>query len=118
MIDERKAQQMNLQAATEPVPMAADSDGTIRIGGTRVTLDNLMAHFEAGATPEEIVEQLDTLSLADVYFVRGYCLRHSDDVREYLRERSERADRIRAEIEADSGSVSFVRNIVARADGR
>lgn len=48
-----------------------------------------MAHFEAGAAPEEIVEQLDTLSLADVYLVRGYCLRHADEVRKYLRERAE-----------------------------
>lgn len=109
---------MILQATTESVPMAADSDGSIRIGGTRVTLDHLMAHFEAGATPEEIVEQLDTLSLADVYLVRGYCLRHPDAVREYLRERSERAERVRAEIETESGSADFIRNILARANRR
>ena len=109
---------MTLQATTESVPLAVDGDGSIRIGGTRVTLDNLLAHFEAGATPEEIVEQLDTLSLADVYLVRGYCLRHQDEVREYLRERSERAERVRAEIEAESGSADFVRNILARANRR
>lgn len=109
---------MILKATTEPVPMAADRDGSIRIGGTRVTLDNLLAHFEAGATPEEIVEQLDTLSLADVYLVRGYCLRHPDDVQEYLRERSRGAERIKAEIEAESGSTGFVRSILARTNGR
>ena len=109
---------MILKATTEPVPMAADSDGSIRIGGTRVTLDNLLARFEAGATPEEIVEQLDTLSLADVYLVRGYCLRHPDDVEEYLRERSRGAEHIKAEIEAESGSIGFVRNILARTNGR
>ena len=109
---------MILKATTEPVPMAVDSDGSIRIGGTRVTLDNLLAHFEAGATPEEIVEQLDTLNLADVYLVRGYCLRHPDDVQEYLRERSRRAEHIKAEIEAESGSIGFVRNVLARANGR
>lgn len=109
---------MILKVTTEPVPMAADRDGSIRIGGTRVTLDNLLAHFEAGATPEEIVEQLDTLSLADVYLVRGYCLRHPDDVQEYLRERSRGAERIKAEIEAESGSIGFVRNILARINGR
>ncbi len=103
------------KATTEPVPIGADSDGSIRIGGTRVTLDNLLAHFEAGATPEQIVEQLDTLSLADVYLVRGYCLRHPDDVQDYLRKRSRRAEHIRAEIEAESGSADFVRNILARA---
>lgn len=109
---------MILKVTTEPVPLAADSDGSIRIGGTRVTLDNLLAHFEAGATPEEIVEQLDTLSLADVYLVRGYCLRHPDDVQEYLRERSRCAEHIKAEIEAESDSIGFVRNIVARTNGR
>ena len=105
---------MTLPAVSEPVPMAADGDGSIRIGGTRITLDDLIAHFDAGATPEEIVEQLDTLDLADVYLVRGYCLRHPDRVREYLRERSECAERIKAE----SGSAGFVRGILARADGR
>ena len=73
--------------------------------------------LEAGATPEEIVEQLDTLSLADVYLVRGYCLRYADEVRKYLRERVENADRMRAEIEVESGSACFVRNIIARANG-
>lgn len=109
---------MILKATTEPVLMAADRDGSIRIGGTRVTLDNLLAHFEAGATPEEIVEQLDTLSLADVYLVRGYCLRHPDDVQEYLRQRSRGAKHIKAEIEAEPGSIGFVRNILARTNGR
>ena len=106
---------MILKATTESAPMAPDGDGNIRIGSTRVTLDNLLAHFEAGATPEQIVEQLDTLSLTDVYLVRGYCLRHPDEVRKYVRERSERAARVRAEIEAESGSADFVRNILARA---
>lgn len=109
---------MILKATTEPVPMATDRDGSIRIGGTRVTLDNLLAHFQAGATPEEIVEQLDTLSLADVYLVRGYCLRHPDDVQKYLHERSRGAERIKAEIEAESGSTGFVRSILARTNGR
>lgn len=109
---------MTLRTINEPVPMAVDGDGSIRIGGTRITLDDLIAHFDAGATPEEIVEQLDTLDLADVYLVRGYCLRHPDRVREYLRERSECAERIKAEIEAEFGSAGFVRGILARADGR
>ena len=106
---------MTLQTAADFPPMAMDSDGAVRIGGTRITLDVLAAHFEAGATPEEIVEQLDALSLSDVYLVRGYCLRRPDDVQEYLRARSERAERIRALIESETGSAEFVGEILARA---
>jgi len=32
-----------------------DSHGVLRVGGTRVTLDTVIAVFKEGATPEEIV---------------------------------------------------------------
>lgn len=108
---------MSIQTAAKFAPMAADSDGAVRIGGTRITLDVLAAHFEAGAIPEEIVEQLDTLSLEDVRRVRDYCLRRPREVKAYLRARSERAERLRAQIEAESGSADFIGEILARAGG-
>ena len=97
--------------------LAGNADRAVRIGGTRITLDVLAAHFEAGATPEEVVEQLDTLSLEDVRFVQDYCLRRPREVKEYLRARSERAERLRARIEAESGSADFIDGILARAGG-
>lgn len=108
---------MSTQTAAEFAPMATDGDGAVRIGGTRITLDVLAAHFEAGATPEEVVEQLDTLSLEDVRRVRDYCLRRPDEVDAYLRARSERVERLRARIEAESGSADFIGEILARAGG-
>ena len=108
---------MNTQTAAEFAPMATDSDGAVRIGGTRITLDVLAAHFEAGATPEEVVTRLDTLSLEDVRLVQDYCLRRPREVKEYLRARSERAERLRARIEAESGSAEFIGEILARAGG-
>ena len=107
---------MTLQMDALPMPMAMDASGSIRLGGTRITLDDLMWHFDAGETPEEIVEQLDVLNLADVYLIRGYCLRYTDEVREYLRVRSEMAKRIRERVEAVQGpSDAFVDAILARA---
>jgi uncharacterized protein (DUF433 family) len=34
-----------------------DTDGVMRVGGTRVTLDTLVTIFEQGATAEEIVQR-------------------------------------------------------------
>lgn len=105
---------MTLQMDAVPVPMAMDASGSIRIGGTRITLDNLMAHFEAGESPEEIVAQLDVLNLADVYLVRGYCLLHPDEVRAYLKTRSVLAKQAKTTIESETGSSKFVRGILSR----
>ncbi len=107
---------MTLHMDALPVPMAMDDSGGIRISGTRITLDDLMWHFDAGETPEEIVEQLDVLNLADVYLIRGYCLRYTGEVREYLRVRSEMAKHVREKIEAVQGpSDAFIDAILARA---
>ncbi len=90
---------MKLAPTSEPVPLAIDRDGVARVGGTRVTLDILVAAFREGATAEEIAQQYPTLRLADVYSVIGYYLRHRGEVEEYLRERGRRSDLTRRENE-------------------
>jgi uncharacterized protein (DUF433 family) len=81
------------------VPLAADADGVIRVAGTRVTLDTVAEAFEQGATAEEIVQQYPSVSLADVYSVLGYVLRHQQEVAAYLHERAERRNAVRQENE-------------------
>ena len=61
-----------------PVPLREDEHGAIRAGDTRVLLDLVIQEFRNGATPEAIVESYDALTLADVYAVITYYLRHSD----------------------------------------
>ncbi len=85
---------MSLAIDTEPVPLAVDQDGVVRVGGTRVTLDTVVAAFEEGATAEEIVQQYPALKLPDVYLVIGYYLRHRAEVEAYLQQQQELADRI------------------------
>jgi uncharacterized protein (DUF433 family) len=77
------------EVATEPVPLVQGADGVMRVRGTRITLDTVFAAFREGATAEEIVQQYPSLSLADVYQVIGYCLRHSSEVEAYLAARRE-----------------------------
>jgi uncharacterized protein (DUF433 family) len=75
------------EVATEPVPLVQDANGVMRVRGTRITLDTVFAAFREGATAEEIAQQYPSISLADVYQVIGYCLRHSYEVDAYLLER-------------------------------
>ena|SRR5437870_3941025 len=84
---------------TQPVPLAAGTDGVIRVAGTRVTLDTVAYAFERGATAEEIVQQYPSLPLAEVYSVLGYMLRHRAEVETYLAERAQHRAAVRAEAE-------------------
>ena len=34
---------MSLSAISQPIPLQADTDGVLRIGGTRVTLDTVVS---------------------------------------------------------------------------
>ena len=85
---------------TEPIPLEADADGVVRVGGTRVTLDTVVAAFREGATAEEIVYQYPSLNLADVYSVIGYYLQRRADVEAYLRRRQQQRDEVRERNEA------------------
>ena len=71
---------MPLAISSEPVPLATRPDGTVRVGGTRVTLDTVVAAFREGASAEAIARRYPTLGLADVYSVLGYYLRHREEV--------------------------------------
>jgi uncharacterized protein (DUF433 family) len=81
---------------TEPVPLATDVSGTVRVAGTRVTLDTVVAAFDSGATPEQIAQDYP-LRLDDIYAVITYYLRHTDEVREYLENRKQQAGTARRE---------------------
>jgi uncharacterized protein (DUF433 family) len=59
----------------------------MRVRGTRVTLETVLAAFAGGATAEEIAQQYPSISLADAYQVIGYGLRHSSELEPYLARR-------------------------------
>jgi uncharacterized protein (DUF433 family) len=80
----------------EPVPLVTDGSGTIRVAGSRVTLDTVVAAFDSGATPEQIAQDYP-LRLDDIYAVITYYLRHTEDVNEYLAKRGQQAAAARQE---------------------
>ena len=99
---------------TDPLPLRVDETGTIRVGSSRVTLDVLLADYRSGMTAEEIVNELDTLNLADVHFAISYYLRHRDEVDEYLRVRRAQADELRREIEESQPKGPSKAELMAR----
>jgi uncharacterized protein (DUF433 family) len=105
---------MVLPIEVEKIPIEIDSDGVIRVGGTRVTLDTIVAAFNEGATAEEIVQQYPSLDLADVYSVIGYYLRQQPAVEDYLHQRQQQADEIRKQNEARFPPLGIRERLLAR----
>jgi uncharacterized protein (DUF433 family) len=105
---------MALAVTAEPIPLATDADGVVRVGSTRVTLDTVVAAFLEGMTPEGIVQQYPSLGLGQVYSVLGYVLNHSAEVEAYLRDRQRLAEEVRRENEARFHPVGVRDRLLAR----
>jgi uncharacterized protein (DUF433 family) len=90
---------MSALPTTAVVPLSTDPHGTIRVRGTRVTLDIIITAFRAGATAEEIVQRFPSVALADVYQIIAHYLNHTTEIDAYLSERRTEAERLEREIE-------------------
>jgi uncharacterized protein (DUF433 family) len=105
---------MSLTILAEPAPLAVNPDGVVLIGNTRVTLDTVIELFEAGATAEEINEQFPTVDLADVYAAISYYLKHQVEVAQYLKNRAELTEKVRAENKQRFPSAGLRARLLAR----
>ena len=107
---------MPLTIHEDAIPLRIDDTGTVRIGQTRVILELVIHAFRDGATPEQIVQDYDTLHLADVYAVVGYYLRHRDEVDAYLAQRAREAEELRKKIEDSQRHLPDIRaRLLARS---
>jgi uncharacterized protein (DUF433 family) len=66
---------MTLVLESQPLPLQTDADGVVRVAGTRVTLDTIVAAFKKGATAEQIAHGYPVLTLVDIYAVITFYLR-------------------------------------------
>jgi uncharacterized protein (DUF433 family) len=98
----------------EPPPLQVDEDGIVRVGGTRVTLDTVIGAYKDGATAEEIAEDYDALSLADVHAVLSYYMRHTAEVEAYLEAGQRQAEEIRRENEMRFPARGLRERLLAR----
>ena len=91
----------------ETVPLRYDDYDTIRVTGSRVTLDVLVTRFVMGDTLEEIHEGFPTVSLEQINAIIGWYLDNRADVNAYIEEGRVEGERIRQEIESRPESVAF-----------
>ena len=100
---------VTFKAQAEAPPLREDMDGALRVGSSRVLLELVIRAFQDGATPETIVHRYATLTLADVYAVLAYYLRHRAEVDAYIARREATASEVRRRAEADRGDMSEIR---------
>ncbi|HWQ32686.1 MAG TPA: DUF433 domain-containing protein [Blastocatellia bacterium] len=91
--------------SVQPVPLTLNEGGTIRITGTRVSLESVIYQYQQGATAEQVQDSFPSLKLADIYAVISYYLNHRAEVDEYLRQQETRAEEVRRMIDASPLSV-------------
>lgn len=109
---------MLLVPMAEPIPLATNESGVIRISKTRITLDTVVTAFLEGATAEEIKGQYPSLQLSDIYSVIGYYLRHQTEVDAYLQERERIAAEVRQEAEQRFNPIGIRDRLLARRDAQ
>jgi hypothetical protein len=86
------------------------------VTGTRISLDVLVAEFKRGKTPESVHDAYQTVSLADVYAIFAYYLRHRAEVEAYLGEQEREGAEIQLRIEANDPPDGLRARLLARLD--
>lgn len=105
---------MSVVVSTSEIKLTKTEAGVLRIGDSRVSLDTVIIAFAQGATPEQIVEDYDTLELAEVYAAISYYLQNREKVEEYLAQRKVQRDELRREIESRSNPQGIREKLLAR----
>lgn len=98
----------------EPVPVRADEDGVLRVGGTRVRLDTVIEAFNQGSSAEEVLLKYPSLRLPDIYAVITYYLWHREAVDTYLEERRGVTEAVRRENESRFPPQGIRERLLAR----
>lgn len=93
----------------ERPPFRDDGTGVLRVGDSRVLLELVIHAFQDGATAEMIVQRYPTVTLADVYGVIAYYLRHRSEIESYLADKERAAAEVRARVEAGQKDLSEIR---------
>jgi uncharacterized protein (DUF433 family) len=99
---------------SQPVPLTQWDDGTIRVTGTRVTLDVIVNQFKLGATAEQIHDSFPSASLKDVYGAIYYYLAHTEAVDAYMHEQQKAAAETRQWVESQPGNRGLRERLLAR----
>ncbi len=99
---------------SDTIPLVQEKDGTVRVTGSRVTLDTIIGNFQKGATAAQIHDSFPSLSTQEIEVVIAYYLENQTDVEQYLKDRREEADKVKQHIESAQDSSEFRAKIRSR----
>ncbi len=105
---------MSIVVSTSEVKLTKTEAGVLRVGDSRVSLDTVIIAFGQGASPEQIVEDYDSLELGEVYAVISYYLQNREEVENYLAQRKVGRDKLRRQIESRSNPHGIREKLLAR----
>src|SRR5258708_5033648 len=105
---------MDTFVSTSEIKLTRTEAGVLRIGDTRVSLDSVMIAFNQGATPEQIIQDYDTLELSEVYAAISYYLQHREEVDGYLATRAKQNDELRKDAETRFNHKGLREKLLAR----
>jgi uncharacterized protein (DUF433 family) len=99
---------------SNPIPLAEDEFGVIRVAGTRVTLDSIVHGFLEGETAEQIAQNYDSVPLADIYRIIGFYLANRPSIDSYLERADAESAAVRAENERKFPAAGIRDRLLAR----
>jgi uncharacterized protein (DUF433 family) len=105
---------MDQQEIRQTTPLILGDDGTIRIKGSRVSLEIIVRQFKQGATAEQLLEDFPSLTLRDIYGAIYYYLDNTEAVEDYMRQQEDSAAEMRAFLASDLDSTELRTRIRAR----
>jgi uncharacterized protein (DUF433 family) len=105
---------MDQQQMRQNTPLIRSDDGTIRIKGSRVSLEVIVRQFKQGATAEQLLEDFPSLTLRDIYGAVYYYLDNTEAVEDYMRQQEDSAAEMRAFLASQLDSVALRARIRAR----
>jgi uncharacterized protein (DUF433 family) len=100
---------MNLKrfSFTEGAPLNQDERGSIRVTGSRVTLDTVLHRFHAGDTVDLIHESFPTVSVPQIKAIIEWYHNHQAEADEYIYVRDAEAERLLQELKSRPENIAF-----------
>ncbi len=90
------------------------ADGEIRLTGHRIGLFHVVDRYQEGYSPEMIVEDLPTLSLALIHRVIAFYLENQSEVDAYVADRHAELDRQEAAQPSSGAALEIRKRLQAR----
>jgi uncharacterized protein (DUF433 family) len=92
---------------TQAIPLEVDEHGTIRVTGSRVTVESIINQFQSGATAEQIQEDFPTVPLSHVYSTIAFYLQHKQEFSEYLERQLQASANVRLDVEPSQSTAEI-----------